>query len=105
MAFFASPAKPWLIRKLNARQRDAKMRQQQQRRQQMQQEQVLPLEQKGEHPIMGGGLPSDPGKELDDAVREIREEVEARRKRGASVTMPRGQDLKGAVEEKLGRKL
>lgn len=98
MVFFASPAKPWLIKHLNARQKDAKMQQQQR---QGQQQPTLPPE----HPIMGGGLPNDPGKELDDVVREIKEEVEARRKRGASVTLPRGQDMKAAVENKLGRKL
>jgi lysophospholipid acyltransferase len=31
--------------------------------------------------------------------------VEARRRRGSKVTMPTGQDLKRAVEDKLGRKL
>ena len=51
------------------------------------------------------GLPSDPGRDIDEAVREVREEVEARRRRGASASMPKGQDLKRAVEEKLGKEL
>ena len=51
------------------------------------------------------GLPSDPGKDIDEAVREIREEVEIRKRRGTSVSMPTGQDMKAAVEEKLGKKL
>ena len=59
----------------------------------------------GEDPIMGLGLPSDPAREVDEAVREIREEVERRRERGQSVNLPAGGDLKAAVEEKLGKKL
>ncbi|KAL9048269.1 MAG: hypothetical protein Q9206_006131, partial [Seirophora lacunosa] len=100
MAFFASPAKSWLIRQQNARQKDVKWMQQQR-----QQQQASSPGPKLEHPIMGGGLPSDPGKVLDDAVREINEEVEVRKKRGLSVSMPRGADMKVAVEKKLGRKL
>lgn len=58
-----------------------------------------------EDPVMGLGLPSDPAREVDEAVREIREEVERRRERGQSVSLPAGGDLKAAVEEKLGKKL
>lgn len=111
MAFFASPAKPWLIKRLNARNTTAKAELQQQQQQQAQQaqqqrrqqRQTLSRESTVEDAIMGGGLPSDPGRELDDVVREIKEEVEARRQRGASVSMPTGQDMKAAVESKLGR--
>ena len=106
MVFFASPAKPWLIKQLDARNRTAKMDQQQvQQEQQQSQRQPFSRESTMEEPIMGGGLPSDPGKELDDAVREIKEEVDARRQRGASVSMPTGRDMKEAVENKIGRKL
>ena len=59
----------------------------------------------GEHPVMGLGLPSDPAREVDEAVREIREEVERRRERGQSVSLPTGGDMKAAVEEKLGKSL
>lgn len=86
MAFFASPAKLWLIKKLKERNQSA----------------LQPTE-KIEHPLMG--LPSDPAGDIDEAVREIREEVQTRRKRGKSVSMPTGQDMKIAVEEKLGKKL
>jgi len=51
------------------------------------------------------GLPSDPGRDIDEAVKEIKEEVEARRRRGTSASMPTGQNMKAAVEEKLGKKL
>ncbi|KAL8941895.1 MAG: hypothetical protein Q9211_001629 [Gyalolechia sp. 1 TL-2023] len=107
MAFFASPAKPWLIKRLDARNKVAKQWQKEgQQQQQQQQRQALPPgQQKADNPPMGPGLPSDPGKELDDAVKEIREEVEARRKKGVSVSMPTGKDMKAAVEDKLGRKL
>ena len=86
MAFFASPAKPWLIQKLKQRNQNA----------------LLPKE-KAEHPLMG--LPSDPAGDIDEAVREIKEEVEARRGRGQSISMPVGGDMKNAIEDKLGKKI
>lgn len=86
MAFFASPAQAWLIKKLKARNRSA-----------------LQPKENNEDPLMG--LPSDPGRDIDEAVKEIKEEVEARRRRGTSVSMPTGQNMKAAVEEKLGKKL
>ena len=86
MAFFASPAKPWLIKKLRKRNHYA-----------------LQPQEKAEHPLMG--LPSDPAGDIDEAVMEIREEVEARRRRGQSISMPTGSDMKAAVEIKLGKKI
>ena len=86
MAFFAAPAKQWLIQRLKQRNQNA-----------------LQLKEKYEQPMMG--LPSDPGAEIDEAVREIREEVEVRRRRGQSISMPTGTDMKAAVEDKLGGKL
>lgn len=59
-----------------------------------------------EHPLMG--LPSDPGRDVEEAVREIREEVEARRRKGGggnAVKVPTGAELKAAVEERLGKSL
>lgn len=50
------------------------------------------------------GLPSDPAGDIDEAVREIREEVEARKRRGAPGRMPEGVEMKALVEEKLGKK-
>jgi len=50
-------------------------------------------------------LPSDPGRDIDEALQEIRLEVETRRRRGSRVSMPTGQELRRAVEDKLGRKL
>ena len=86
MAFFASPAKPWLTKRLKQRNQNS-----------------LQPKEKAEHPLMG--LPSDPAGDIDEAVREIREEVEARRRRGASIGMPTGADMKAAVENKLEKKL
>ena len=86
MAFFASPAKPWLIRKLRKRNQNS-----------------LQPKEKAEHPLMG--LPSDPAGDIDEAVKEIKEEVEARRRRGQSISMPTGGDMKAAVEDKLGKKI
>ncbi len=51
------------------------------------------------------GLPSDPGEDVQKAVREIRLEVEMRRRRGSLVGMPKGEEMRAAVEDKLGKKL
>lgn len=51
------------------------------------------------------GMPSDPAGDIDEAVQEIREEVEARRRRGHSINMPTGGEMKAAVEKKLGKKI
>ena len=101
MAFFASPAKPWLVKRLNARKKSAMVQKQQ--KQEFEKQAFDPHDSKSEQPLMG--LPSDPGQELDNAVKEIREEVEAMRKRGLSVSMPTGQDMRISVENKLDRKL
>lgn len=86
MTFFASPAKPWLIRKLKKRNQNS-----------------LQPKEKAEHPLMG--LPSDLAGDIDEAVREIKEEVETRRRRGQSISMPTGGDMRAAVEDKLGKKI
>ncbi len=85
MAFFASPARPWLDRRLEVRN-----------------QREMEKEVRG-HPLMG--LPSDPGEDVQEAVREIRLEVEMRRRRGSLVGMPRGEEMRAAVEDKLGKKL
>ncbi|CAG7930778.1 unnamed protein product [Penicillium olsonii] len=51
------------------------------------------------------GLPNDPERDFDEAVAEIKAEIENRGRRGSTVTMPTGDDLKAAVEQKIGRKL
>lgn len=89
MAFFASPAKLWLIRKLEKRNHPAVRRTRSQ-------------ETLGQ-PLMG--LPNDPERDVHEAVVEVRQEVEARRRRGGSVPMPSGEEMKGMVEEKIGRAL
>ena len=50
-------------------------------------------------------MPEDLEKEVTDAVQEIKEEVESRRNREGSISMPTGADMKAAVEEKIGKKL
>lgn len=49
------------------------------------------------------GLPDDPGRELDDAVQEIKDEIEMRNRRGSLVGMPSGEELKAKVEERVGK--
>ena len=86
MAFFASPAKPWLVKRLKQRNQNA----------------TQPKEVK-EHPLLG--MPSDLAGDIDEAIQEISNEVDARKRRGQSISMPTGGDLKAVVEDKLGRKI
>lgn len=51
------------------------------------------------------GLPSDPAGDIDEVVKEIREEVEMRKRRGSKIGMPTGNAMRAAVEEKLGEKV
>lgn len=52
------------------------------------------------------GLSADPERDFDEAVSEIKSEIEARQRRGSvAATMPTGEELKAAVESKIGRKL
>ncbi|ERF73803.1 hypothetical protein EPUS_05507 [Endocarpon pusillum Z07020] len=89
MGFFASPAKQYLIKQINKRNHPRVQR-------------TASQETLGQPTL---GLPSDPGRDIDEALKEIRTEVETRRRRGSRVSMPTGQELKAAVEDKLGRKL
>ena len=58
-------------------------------------------------PILG--MPSDPAAVVDEAVREISEEVELRRRKGSEAKMPQGEELaselKGRFKEKTGIEL
>lgn len=51
------------------------------------------------------GLPDDLAGDIDAARREIQHEIELRRRRGSTATMPSGQELKAAIEDKIGREL
>ncbi|KAJ5231375.1 uncharacterized protein N7469_005963 [Penicillium citrinum] len=86
---FASPAKSYLLGRLKRRNRPHVTRT-------VSQETVRP-------PTLG--LPNDPERDFDEAVQEIKAEIESRRRRGSVVTMPNGEELKIAVEQKIGRKL
>ncbi|EAW08634.1 lysophospholipid acyltransferase [Aspergillus clavatus NRRL 1] len=88
--FFASPAKGYLIRALKKRSKPSMAR-------------TISAESLQEPTL---GLPNDPAQEIEDVVQEIRAEFEARRRRGSvTATMPTGEELKVAVENKLGRKI
>ena len=108
MALFASPAKRYLIRKLHARNQPVLQRAaaataaaiEQERKEKWRYGDYRDGE---EHPLMG--LPSDPGRDVDEAVREIREEVEARRGKGKAGRVSTEVEMKAAVEDKLGKKL
>ncbi|PLB49501.1 MBOAT family protein [Aspergillus steynii IBT 23096] len=88
LAFFASPAKGYLIQKLKVRNKPQMTR--------------TSSTESMHQPTLG--LPSDAIQEFDDAVQEIRAEIESRRRRGSTVNMPIGEELKAAVESKIGRK-
>ena len=87
MGFFSSPAKPWLKHKLEARNKGAIQKERETRG----------------HPLMG--LPSDPGEDIQEAVREIQQEVEMRRRKGSLVSMPNADEMRATVEQKTGKKL
>ena len=82
MAFFASPAKSWLVQQLKARNQD-------------QEAKTVPKGSSTSSPMKEKnsqllGLPNHPGRDVDEVVKEIREEVQARRRRGMSVNTPVG---------------
>ena len=85
LTFFASPAKPYLISQLKSRQGVGKDRLQRK-----------PSQDSIGHPLLG--LPSDPGREIDEAVQEVKEEIELRRRRGSAVE---GVDVQAEVIRKL----
>ncbi|OKL56767.1 hypothetical protein UA08_07921 [Talaromyces atroroseus] len=85
VAFFVSPAKGYLIAQQKKRSRPA-----------------LARTVSAENPVLG--LPNDLEKEVDNAIKEISEDIEEMRKNGSKVSMPSPQELRGLVEEKLGQK-
>ncbi|KAJ5127572.1 Lysophospholipid acyltransferase [Penicillium atrosanguineum] len=89
IAFFASPAKAYLVGQAKRRNRPHMTR--------SASADVIPP--------TTLGLPNDPERDFDEAVQEVRFEIESRRRRGSVVTMPTGDELKIAVEQKIGRKL
>lgn len=108
MAVFASPLKPYLIKKLHERNEPshekcaaitAKNILEGKRN-----TDTMDSDAFGEtHPVMG--LPGDPGADVKEAVKEIREEFEAIRGRGGIIEEPTVDDMKLAVEYKLGKKI
>lgn len=89
MAFFSSPGKAWLAGKLKERNKTFVQTKQEK-------------EKVHQHPLLG--LPEDPAGDVGDAVNEIKQEVEARRRSGSRVGMPAGDEMRKAVEERIGKK-
>jgi len=81
--FFASPAKPLLKQKLDKRVAKAQAGTGIKKELNVSQENLL-----NGDPVLG--LPSDPSKDLEEAVKEIRSEIEARQRKGSKMsgTMP-----------------
>lgn len=90
IAFFASPAKAYLVKQVKRRSSRPHMARS------VSNESIPPTTL---------GLPNDPERDFDEAVQEIKSEIESRRRRGSVVAMPTGEELKIAVEQKIGRKL
>ncbi|KAL9104429.1 MAG: hypothetical protein Q9163_000635 [Psora crenata] len=93
MVFFASPAKAWLIQRLRIRNQSATRAQ----------DKARAAEKEREHPLMG--LPSDPGGDMEDAVKEMMEEVEGKRRSGNQIGMPEAIEIRKAVEEGIGKNI
>ena len=89
LGFFASPAGSYLAKRLKQRNHPRLQR-------------MVSEESIGQPSL---GLPNDPGRDIDEAVEELKGEIEAMRKSGNMVTMPSGQELKAVIEEKIGRKI
>ncbi|KAG8532047.1 uncharacterized protein KY384_003684 [Bacidia gigantensis] len=88
-AFFASPGKLWLIKRLKARNQSAVPKAQKEK---IHQQQLL-------------GLPEDPGADIGEVVAEIKSEVEARQRRGSKIEMPTAEEMRKIIGEKTGKKL
>ncbi|RMZ82738.1 hypothetical protein DV738_g1551, partial [Chaetothyriales sp. CBS 135597] len=87
IAFFASPGKKLLTKRIDKRNHPHLRR---------------GLSQETVHPP-ALGLPNDPVREIDEAIEEIKAEVEARNRRGSSVRMPTGEELLKSIEAKIGK--
>ena len=92
IAFFASPAKPWLNRQLKQRNHPT-----------FQRSRTDSQEPMANHPVLG--LPVDPAKEIDEAFQEAKAEVEARRRRGSATATTDGNELRNVFEDKLGKRV
>lgn len=55
--------------------------------------------QSADTPVLG--LPNDLEEEIDDAIKEISEEIEERRKNGITTSMPSAREIRALLEEKL----
>ena len=100
LAFFSSPAKSILTKKLKTRNAAARPTP---TRTESDAGSASGTGGSARNQTMALGLPDDPGRELDDAVQEIKSEIEMRNRRGSLVGMPSGEELKARVEEKVGK--
>ncbi|KAI1144646.1 MBOAT family protein [Hypoxylon sp. FL0543] len=94
MAFFASPAKAQLRKALDQRTREAGVKM-------VRSVSTDSLTGKGQEPVLG--LSADPGRDIDEAIRELREEVEKARAEGKDkikAAGPDGKESNGKVGEK-----
>lgn len=131
MIFFASPAKAFLIRRLNERnkaaaaagqRRQAKTSPSQESKTQTktkdEERKEIAASKARERALTGAvesaedqpnlpalGMPEDLAQDVEDALQEIRGDIESRRRRGSVVTMPTGAELVAALEERVGKKL
>ena len=105
MAFFASPAKAWLIKKQKARSAVPTKTSERPIPGLKKEDSFANLLQAdpSKHPQLLG-LPEDPEKDMDEAVREVIQEVEMRKQQdGASISLPKPEEIRRMVQEKLGK--
>jgi lysophospholipid acyltransferase len=89
MAFFASPAKAQLAQRLKARNQEGNPKPKGSDATKEKHTQLM-------------GLPKDPGRDVDEAMKKIREEVESRRRRGLSVNAPTVEEMREMLGAKTG---
>lgn len=104
MAVFASPVKPYLIQKLRERnepadEKDAVMNAKRSAEGTRSTNKLKPDAFGENHPIIG--LPGDPGADVDEAVRGIKEEVEVIRGRRRIVEEPTADMMAAVVGKKI----
>lgn len=87
--FLLTPGKTWLAKKVKARSTRPDLKRNE-----------------SQESLQGAtlGVPVDPGKEYDEMVDEIVEEVKRRREKGVAVGGPEGLELRKLVEETLSQK-
>ena len=104
MAFFASPAKTWLINKQKARSAGPAKASDATKPGLKKEDSTTSVlgSDPSKYPQLLG-LPEDPEKDVEEAIREVTQDLEARKQRdGGGFTLPKPDEVRKMVEQKLG---